>query len=783
MGKVIILLLSCILLFGSNATAQTVKTNDQKVGLALSGGGAKGIAHIALLKLIDSLQIKVDYITGTSMGSVVGGLYACGYTGKDIEYLVRHMDWNLILSNRVEFNSINVEEKDEFGKYLLELPSDKKLKPTLPLGIIEGQSLLEFLNRLTFHVHNINDFDSLPIPFRCMSADIISGEPVVLKSGYLPLAMRSSMAIPTVFTPIARDTLLLVDGGLVKNFPVDLCRDMGAEFVIGAYTGGKLYGKAELNSFIKLLYQSASFNRLEDSRRQKELCDVYVNSDAYLNDISAGDFGKFEEILRRGDSAAREVLPQLIALAASQKIKRTDTASILHKLDETDSILVTDIKVHSKDENDLMVKGKLEVFPGKNYSLEDLNKGIDNIYGSRFYERVYYNLQANEKGEALDIYAPPKSPALLKVAFHYDNQQSAGIILNYTVRNTLLNNSRALVTIDFSENPKGRFRYYKFISNSMKWWVSSEYFYERIILNTYQKGSLSDQYTDKYMRGNMRINYTLDKSAYLFSGFVLENDVIDPRINPFNRIGPNLVEFYRYRFNRASLQAGYYKNDLNKVFFPTKGIEVSAIGKFIFSTYARQTDLVTTSTTQDLITGKFRYLPLLKVQLNVKQYIPFGEDFTWINSYHFGSIIRSPSDVQRNIDLGYALTEYFFLGGYVPRPRDNMIPVFGFNEFEYGASQILGVQSGVQWNFLKNFYAKSLISFFAAGSNASDFFTNFYKVDFHFESVGTRKAVHELGYGLQLGMNTRIGPLIASVNSTVGSPKLRFFWGFGYRLQ
>lgn len=217
-----------------NIALQNV-TKDTKFGLALSGGGAKGFAHIGILKMIDSLGIKVDYITGTSMGGILGGLYAMGYNADQLKHTIYKMDWNRILSNKIPYNKVNISEKDEYDKYILEFPVVKGF-PTLPSSYIEGQYMGEVLNTLTFNAKHINDFSKLRIPVQLTSSDIENGGLVMQKEGSLPLAIRSTLAIPAAFAPVYIDGKLLVDGGLDRNYPANEVREMGAGFVIGGYT-------------------------------------------------------------------------------------------------------------------------------------------------------------------------------------------------------------------------------------------------------------------------------------------------------------------------------------------------------------------------------------------------------------------------------------------------------------------------------------------------------------------------------------------------------------------
>src|SRR6187402_3391148 len=198
--------------------AGTCDAQRPKIGLTLSGGGAKGLMHIGILEAIDSAGLKVDFITGTSMGSVVGGLYASGYSGNDIEAIARDLDWNILFSTAPRLNAIGIEEKDEFNKYALEVPFENG-KFKIGTGIIEGQELWLKFAELFYPVYDISDFSKLPIPFKCIGTDVSTGDAVVMERGNIITCIRASMAIPGIFTPVQYEGKTLLDGGVVNNFP------------------------------------------------------------------------------------------------------------------------------------------------------------------------------------------------------------------------------------------------------------------------------------------------------------------------------------------------------------------------------------------------------------------------------------------------------------------------------------------------------------------------------------------------------------------------------------
>ena len=258
-----------------------------KIGVTLSGGGAKGLAHIGILKAIDSAGLQVDYITGTSMGSIIGSLYAAGYRADSIESLARSIDWDQFLSNQSSLRNIIMEEKSEYAKYDLELPWVNNWF-RLSTGVLEGQELWLKLSELLFPVSQIKKFSQLSIPFKCIATDLSTGEAVVLDSGELVSAVRASMAIPSIFTAVDFNGKKLVDGGVVRNFPVIDVKEMGADIVIGSNVASGLRASDKVTTAVQVLLQVAFFREAEDTKKEVPLCDIYVQMP--MDKYSMGSF-------------------------------------------------------------------------------------------------------------------------------------------------------------------------------------------------------------------------------------------------------------------------------------------------------------------------------------------------------------------------------------------------------------------------------------------------------------------------------------------------------------
>ncbi len=312
------LLCFCLLFLHWESSAQSSAIDTTKlkkrpsVALVLSGGGAKGFAHIGILEALDELDIPVDYVIGTSMGSVMGGMYAIGYPGRVIAEEVVKQDWDNVFSDESTSRKTLVSLKDELGRYAFSFPIRKRIE--LPKGLIRGQNVINILNKYTIGYHGTTNFSELPIPFSCVAVDLESGEAVVSEKGYLPQALRASMSIPTVFIPEEIGDRIFVDGGIVNNFPTEVAKVKGYDYVIGVDVQTPLRDKEELNTVPKIVDQLVSFAGKTQNEKNKKLADIYIHPD--ISGFSTGSFS-FEEIdsiIERGRQAAKIAYPKLLAL-------------------------------------------------------------------------------------------------------------------------------------------------------------------------------------------------------------------------------------------------------------------------------------------------------------------------------------------------------------------------------------------------------------------------------------------------------------------------------------
>lgn len=425
------------------AVAQSQDNTVQKrpkIGLVLSGGGAKGIAHIGILKAMEEAGLTPDYITGTSMGSIVGGLYSIGYSADELEKIVSEVNWDLILTNKIPLDKVTFEEKQFYGRYLIDLYlKNKQLQ--FPSGVIEGQALADLFTKLTRPVHNISDFNQFPIPFACVAANIETGEPVVLNHGSLAMSMRASMAIPTIFTPVKIDGKLLVDGGLVRNMPVQQVLDMGADIVIGVYVGSDLQPEENLKSLISILTQSAFITSAFDNREQLAKCDILIEPD--LTGFSTASFHSTAGIYERGIAAGEKYSAVFKHLADSLK-----QFGPLHKVKKPvikESYVFEDIEIEGNKlvSSDFII-GKLRFEKNKEITIDELEKKLNFLYGSRYFEKVQYQILPDNGKYKLRLVVAERPQVHFRLSYIYDTENKGGIIGNVTLRNLLLKNSRMI---------------------------------------------------------------------------------------------------------------------------------------------------------------------------------------------------------------------------------------------------------------------------------------------------------------------------------------------------
>ncbi|QLG45558.1 patatin-like phospholipase family protein [Costertonia aggregata] len=428
---------------------------EVKVGLVLSGGGAKGLAHIGALKIIEDAGVKIDYIGGTSMGAIVGALYASGYSAKELDSIFRSINFTELIQDNLPRSAKTFYEKDDSERYALTLPFEN-FKISFPSAISGGQNIYNELVRLLYHVKDVRDFKELPIPFFCIATNIETGEEVLLNKGYLPEAILASGTFPSLFEPTEIEGKILIDGGVVNNYPVEEVKDLGANFIIGVDVQHGLSERGALMSATEILLQINNYRTVNDMVEKVAQTDIYIKPD--IEKYSVIDFDLGNEIVKSGEVAGENKFDELKQLAMCQKGKTTTTLPINPK----DTIIVNRLIIRGNNNYTRgYVKGKLRFKLAEKITFEKLQQGIGNLSATGNFQTIRYELVSNELGVDL-ILKLKENPtkAYIRLGAHYDDLYKSAALINLTKKNLFFKDD--VISFDFiaGDNIRYNFQYY-----------------------------------------------------------------------------------------------------------------------------------------------------------------------------------------------------------------------------------------------------------------------------------------------------------------------------------
>ncbi len=429
------------------AAAPAERTGSRpRIGLVLGGGGARGGAHIGVLKVLEEMDIPIDYIAGTSIGSIVGGLYASGMSPDELDETMQNIDWDKVISDIPDRRKELFRRKEEGLLDLFDIEfglSSKGLK--LPAGLVAGQKLNFLLRQLTFSSMDIEDFDRLPIPFRAVATDLSTGEMVVLGQGNLADAMRASMAIPGVFTPKEIDGRTLIDGGVVRNLPVEIVRAMGADIVIAVDVGKHTQPLTDHASMLDIASQTMTLLTAANSvASAKKLTpeDILITPD--LAQVEIMDFHKMHLAEEEGEKAANELRDRLQGLSSLEPGYRERLSRRRQERDLPRRIVVRRIEVEgTRRVPSRMVERRLRIEEGETLDLETLQEDLLRIYRIGEFEQVDFRLSREEDGYVLTVVVDEKDwgPDYLRLGMRLEGnfQGSSGFLVNVLHRHGFVN--------------------------------------------------------------------------------------------------------------------------------------------------------------------------------------------------------------------------------------------------------------------------------------------------------------------------------------------------------
>ncbi len=552
--------------------------SDPKIGLVLSGGGARGGAHVGVLKAIEELGIRVDYIAGTSMGAIIGALYASGYSAEEIEMVLIETDWNKGLTDAPARRDRTMRKKQLEAQFLIPYRVGfNKGKIQLPLGAIQGQHLDQIFHKLFLPVASVHDFDQLTIPFRAVATDLVTGGAVVLSHGSLPDSVRASMSVPGVFAPVRIGNHLLVDGGMSNNLPVNIVREMGADIVIAVDISSPLLTEEQLTSVLSVTEQLTNFLTRRTADEQIASLgpqDILIAPD--LGDFSSADFSAAKDIVPLGYDTAllqRDALLNLAVVPAIQpkSLAGFNAADYIVEFIDIDNGSVL---------NDAIIRSRVATETGQPLDLEALNKSVDRIYSLDLFESVTYDMVENDQGEqGVVVHANPRAwgPNYLQIGLELSSDLSSqsSFLLGMAYTRNALNSlgGELRVVGSMGRVDELSFDFYQPIDFKANWFVEPQVNWRRQNYNLW----LEDTNIAEFEITTLGLNFGVGRNLSTTDRIILDYE--------YARGDADLVTGDLWfpiddRVKIGEIDLLYQHDSLDNLWFPTSGMRHNLIYRY-----------------------------------------------------------------------------------------------------------------------------------------------------------------------------------------------------------
>ena len=696
-----------------------------KIALVLSGGGAKGAAHIGVLKVLEKYQVPIDIIVGTSVGSIVGGMYSVGYSPDEIEKTVLNLKFNSLLTNSKDRNLKNIEEKIENDKYPFTMSIDKNLKLSFPMGILNGENIYLQLKDIFSRAENIKNFNELPIEYRAITTDLQTGKEVILSDGDLAIATFKSMAIPSFLEPIKDENKFYVDGGVVNNFPIDVAISLGADIIIAVDITAETSKINEKSNLVTILDKLATYNGNRKTETHKKLADLLIVPD--VKDHDTIDFGNLNELVVAGEDAAEKYGYILTNLSSPKDFKE-----IKDKALKEEPIQINKIKLEGN--NILTLKKVNELKPSvknRKFTKADLNDWTKKIYSVSYIERVFYEVN----DDTVIFKVKEKDGINIRASLNYASNYGGSMNIAATVPNFGIWTRNYTIKAEASSFPKINFNNLSFYEiGKFKLLGGASIGYETDPLFIYRNGDKVSTYTTNKFIASLSFGTAISNS--IVSGISLGYANNDNKYLSGDRDIYNFNENYQALFSSIYT----YVDTLNERNFPSKGTVLRLEG----------------FNSQD-ISGKETNLGGGMFSANF--YTPLSEKF----SVGFGVA----GGKMRGEEL--PKSSLFRIGGL--RSSETAFSFVGLPMMGRYADEFYILRGGIQYKLTDTFHLLAKYNMLTYSSDSLPFQDNY--------SIGNRK-YH--GYGGGIGWNTFLGPisLFLSNNLDSSSPLFEVYMGYTF---
>ena len=665
MKKILLFFFAFFYFFAVNAQVKEgfVVPPNPKIGLSLSGGGAKGFAHIGALKVLDSLGVKIDYISGTSMGAIVGGLYASGYTGKDIEKIVMDTDFYNIIANEKTRQETTFFNKS-VDKYILTIPVKNGKVNVVPKAISTGQKNIYLLKELFKNVSTVDDFSKLPIPFMCVATNLESGKMEIFEKGDLVSSIMASSAFPSLMDPVKIGDSLYIDGAMTINYPSKPLKDKGIDIVIGVDLSQGLASRDKLQTAIDILNQVIDFGIQKETKNQLKYTDINIHPN--LEGMSATSYDSKKQILDSGYAEAQKYIKPLSLLPKRKDdFLRVPMNPVYSNVYKIDSLIVVNNHIFRKN----YIQGKMNLKVPSLQTYGGINKMIDKLYATKNYKLISYDIiqQDDKNFLKLDV-TEDDTRFFLKFGLHYDEIFKTGLLLNATAKRLLFRNSTISLDVIVGDKPRYYLNY--FIDNG---YIPGFGFY-----GSGMTLDLNDQDSNVFEKWNWFRNEVFIQSVWrdkFAIGGGLSHDYFETKLVGDQKYGNSHNSINPYLFIKSDTQ-----DDKS---FPTKGFYLNAEGKLL-----------------DLLNKDLEGRTLqLKATSNIN--FPFTN---WL-TYRLGLV--------GGFTFGDTLSPYYHyrIGGIFEQNIGNFTRFQGYEFGSLSSKNLLVASNTFQFKVYKNYFAMANVSF------------------------------------------------------------------------
>ena len=741
------LILFTLLFVSYSSFSQNKDTEDIKVGLVLSGGGAKGFAHIGALKVIEEAGVRIDYIGGTSTGAIIGALYASGYSAAQIDSIFKATDFVKLIQDDLPRSAKTFFEKKEAEKYAISFPFDD-FKFALPSSISKGQNVYNLFSKLTSHVNDVEDFNKLPIPFFCVATNIETGKETILNKGYLPRAVTASSALPTLFTPVKLGDSLYIDGGVTNNYPVEGVRAMGADIIIGVDVQDSFKTREDLKTAIAIMNQVGNYKTIEDMVEKRKETDIYIHPD--VANYSVVSFDDKIEILESGSREADKYVEELKALASRQKKHQKEKLNFA----KNDYLYITSVEINgNKEYTRSYILGKLKLRTPSKTSFKKFNEGVNNLSATRNFQEINYRFYKDGSGGVKIVFdiMESESKTSLRLGVHFDDLYKTAILANITRKRLFTNND--ITSFDFIVGDNLRYNFNYFIDKGYYWSLGLNSNY-----NTFDENVSLEFVTQPQAQPNSeesdlnRINFEYSELTNQFYVQTFFKRIFLLGIGAEHKwkyyktgtIGIDEDEILQTVFEDTNYFSafGYVIFDtFDNKFFPTKGLYFK--GDFNFYMFANGNN------------EKFNEFSVGRAKLGYAQ--TFFKNFSGLIEAEGG--VKIGGDETKSFD--------FFAGGYGYKESSNLVTLLGYEDLSFRGNTFLKATLTLDYKIFK----KSHINIAANIANVGDDL---------FDNKGWIDGIDYTGYAIGCGWETIIGPIEAKYAYSPERGEGSWYFSVGY---